>query len=120
MKERRVVAVVADLMFGSRIRGAAQHAGATVEFARSAAALQEQASGADLVLLDLETRWLEVGAIIRQLKGSPATADVPLVAFVSHVNAEAIDAARSAGADRVMARSAFVRELPTLLKDGLR
>jgi CheY-like chemotaxis protein len=115
---RRVVAVAADLMFGSKIRGTAQQLGVAVDFARNASALQEQAGGADLVLLDLETRWLDAPAVIRTLKGTPATSGVPIVAFVSHVNSEAIAAAREAGADRVMARSAFVRELPVLLKDG--
>jgi CheY-like chemotaxis protein len=118
-QQRRVVAVVADLMFGSRIRGTAQQVGTAVNFVRDAAALQEQAAGADLVLLDLETRWLDAATVIGQLKQTQATATVPVVAFVSHVNAEAIAGARAAGADRVMARSAFVRELPMLLQGGL-
>jgi hypothetical protein len=40
---------------------------------------------------------------------------VNIIAFVSHVREDAIAAARSAGADRVLARSAFVRELNNLL-----
>jgi CheY-like chemotaxis protein len=120
VQERRVVAAVADLMFGSRVRGAGQQVGVTVVFVRDAAALLDQAARADLVLLDLETRWLDAPALIRRMKATPATADVPIVAFVSHVNTDAITGAREAGADRVMARSAFVRELPTLLKEGLR
>jgi hypothetical protein len=40
---------------------------------------------------------------------------VPVVAFASHVRADLIAEARAAGADRVLARSAFVAELPALV-----
>jgi CheY-like chemotaxis protein len=116
--ERRVVAVAADLMFGSKIRGAAEQAGVALEFVRSAEALQERAAGADLVLLDLEARWLAADTAIRGLKAAASTSAVPVVAFAPHVNVAAIAAAREAGADRVLARSAFVRELPALLTGG--
>jgi CheY-like chemotaxis protein len=111
--ERRIVAVVADLVFGSKIRGAAQAAGVEVSFARTAEALLELAAGAALVLLDLETPWLDAPHVIAELKRSNAAARV--IAFVPHVRIDAMEAARTAGADRVLARSAFVRELPAIL-----
>jgi CheY-like chemotaxis protein len=111
-----VIAVAADLVFGSRIRGTAEQLGVSVEFARSADALFEKAPGARLILLDLDARWVEPGTLIAALKEDPATAAVPVVAFVSHVRTDAIDAARTAGADRVVPRSVFVRELPALLR----
>ena len=112
---RTVVAAVNDLLFGSRIRSAAAHAGVNAVFVRSVADLAARASGAELVLLDLETRWLDAPAAIAALKADPATASVPLVAFGPHVAAAALGAARAAGADRVLARSAFVKLLPELL-----
>ncbi|MGH7448868.1 MAG: hypothetical protein ACREK1_14025, partial [Longimicrobiales bacterium] len=75
--ERTVVAAVNDLMFGSRIRGAAQHAGVKTVFVRSAGDLVTKAAGADLVLLDLETRWLDAPVSIGALKANPATALIP-------------------------------------------
>lgn len=111
----RIAAAVADLMFGSKIRGAAEHAGVDVTFVRSAVALTEAAAGAAMVVLDLETRWLEADAAIRGLKADPATAAVPVVAFAPHVRTDVLATAHEAGADRVLARSAFVRELPELL-----
>src|SRR5690606_31804175 len=48
-------------------------------------------------------------------RSMPETADVPVIAFASHVNRAAIDDARTAGATRVLARSAYERELPALL-----
>jgi CheY-like chemotaxis protein len=111
-----ILAVVDDLMFGSRIRGAAQHAGVNVVFVRATADLLARAAGAELVLLDLETRWLDAPAAITALKAAAATAAVPVVAFGPHVAADALTAARLAGADRVLARSAFVKLLPELLR----
>lgn len=113
-----ILAVVNDLMFGSRIRGAADHQGVRVRFARSAAALEEQAPQARLIMLDLETRWLDPASQIKALKGSAATASVPIVAFGSHVETDVLIAARAAGAERVMARSAFVKVLPDLLREA--
>lgn len=113
---RPVLAAAADLMFGSRIRGTAEQLGVAVEFARSADALLARAADARLILLDLDARWVEQGGVIRALKADPTTAGVPIVAFVSHVRTDAIEAARQAGADRVVPRSVFVKELPALLR----
>ena len=112
---RTIIAAVNDLMFGSRIRSAAQQADVSVVFVRTAADLLERAATADLVLLDLETRWLDAPAVISELKGAAATARVPVVVFGAHVDVDALKAARDAGADRVLARSAFVKLLPELL-----
>ena len=38
-----------------------------------------------------------------------------MIAFVSHVRVDHAEAARAAGASRVLARSAFVKELPELV-----
>jgi CheY-like chemotaxis protein len=103
------------MIFAARIRGAAQVAGTEVRFARNPEGLVEAAVGARLVLLDLDARWLDVTAVMAALRGDERTAAAQVVAFVSHVRTDAIAAARAAGADRVLARSAFVRELPSLL-----
>jgi hypothetical protein len=44
-------------------------------------------------------------------------AGVPVIAFGAHVQGAALVAARAAGADRVLARSAFVNALPGLLRE---
>lgn len=113
----RVLAVTADLLFAARIRAAAEQAGVALTVARSgedvAALVREHQPR--LLLLDLDARWLDAPAVIRELKGDAGTAAVPVVAYVSHVREAAIAAARAAGAERVLARSAFVRLLPELL-----
>ena len=73
------------------------------------------ASGADAaIIIDLNSEGLDVLEAIRHCK---AAAHQPrTIAYVSHVDVELIQAARHAGADEVMARSAFVTKLPALLE----
>ncbi|HEY8470908.1 MAG TPA: hypothetical protein VIL18_14750 [Longimicrobiales bacterium] len=112
-----VLALVADLIFASRIRGAAAAQGVPVQVVRSADELlaRARATPPRLVLVDLEARAADPAGTIARLRATPEGAGVPIVAFGSHVNRDAIEAARAAGATRVLARSAFVRELPGLL-----
>jgi CheY-like chemotaxis protein len=115
-----VIALAADLMFTARIQGAARAVGAVVQVVGTAEALvaRVQAAPPRRVLVDLDARRTDPVAAIAALKADPATRGVPVVAFVSHVRTEAIEAARAAGADQVLARSAFVKVLPDLLAGG--
>lgn len=114
-----IVALPADLIFGARIRSAGESAGVVVATARNPDDLVEKVNRLRprLVVVDLDLRGDAVGAIAA-LKGDPATAAIPVLAYVSHVRQDAIVAARAAGADRVLARSAFARDLPSLLRGG--
>ena len=75
-------------------------------------------TNARLVILDLNSLRIGPLDVVAALKADPALAATPTVGFVSHVQADLIAQARQAGVDRVMARSAFVVELPELLRDG--
>lgn len=113
-----VVALVADLLFASRIRGAAAAVGVRVQTVGTPAALRKAVADARprLVLVDLDARVGDAPAAIAEVKGEAGEGAVRIVAFGSHLERDALLAARSAGADRVMARSAFVRELPAILQ----
>jgi CheY-like chemotaxis protein len=109
---KTIAVVAADLIFAARIRAAADAAGVRARFARNDAELIDVAADADLVIVDLDARWLDPSTSIQRVKQQYAR---PIVAFVSHVRTDAIEAARAAGADRVLARSAFVQQLPDIL-----
>ena len=112
-----ILALAADLLFASRIRAAASAAGVDAVLFRSAEALLDAARARTprRVLIDLDARGIDAPALIRALKADARTSASEVIAFVAHVNEPAIAAARIAGADRVLARSAFVRLLPSLL-----
>jgi hypothetical protein len=54
-------------------------------------------------------------AAIAAIKTDPSLAGTRTLGFVSHVDTATIDAARAAGIDQVLARSAFVERLGEIL-----
>jgi CheY-like chemotaxis protein len=111
-----VLAVVDDLMFLSRIREAARGAGLGVRTVRTTAELRSRAmDGARLVLVDADSASLPWDEAVRALRADGTHPRLQIVAFLSHVHAERADAARAAGCTRVLARGAFVQELPRLM-----
>lgn len=111
-----VVALCPDLLFASKIRGAGRGLGVRVEVVRSAARVLSELEGRPgrrtLVLVDLAAARDGVDAIAEVRERFPA---VEVVAFAPHVATEIIQAARAAGAGRVLARSAFAAQLPDIL-----
>lgn len=108
-----VLAVVDDLLFSSRIREAARASGAQVLDHRQAFALGGEPPA--LVLVDADSDRVDWEAIVARIRALPQGARIHVVAFVSHTDRARASRARRSGVDRVLARSAFVRELPALL-----
>jgi CheY-like chemotaxis protein len=110
-----LVAFMDDLLFLSRIREAAKGPGVEVRPARNLDQLKAGAPGAGLVLVDLDSQRLPTGEALAALRSDPELAGLNVVGFFSHVHAERAAAAKQAGVTRVLARSAFVQELPGLV-----
>lgn len=112
-----ILAILDDLLFTSKIRAVAKHAGVEVSVARSSASALEQmrAAAPTLVILDLNNPRTNPMGIITEMKATPALAAIRTVGYVSHVDTDTIVAARAAGVGDVLARSAFVTRLPELL-----
>jgi hypothetical protein len=99
----RVFAYVVDLMDRSKVTSAAAPAGIDVTFVRSAAQLDDAVAGGE-----------EAGTVVVDL-GRPDAIDAVtaaagrsrVVGFGSHVDTDRLQAARDAGAETVLARSAF-------------
>ena len=115
-----ILAVLDDLMFSSKIRTTAGQLGIAVTFARSAdAALAEmRATPPSLVILDLNNTRTSPLTLVADMKRDPALASVKTVGYASHVQTDVIDAARRAGVDAVMARSAFTQQLAEILRSA--
>ena len=71
-----------------------------------------------MVIFDLNNPRTDPLGTVARMKADPALASIPTVGFASHVQTEVIDAARRAGVDEVMARSAFTQRLPEILRKG--
>jgi CheY-like chemotaxis protein len=112
-----IVTLVDDLFFLAKIRETARALGITVvtgDSRRGPVAIVEAQPQA--IIIDLNSRGLPAVDWIRALKADPSTRAIPIVGFASHVQEELISAARAAGCDSVMARSAFTQQLPNLLR----
>lgn len=105
-----------DLMFSVKIIDAAKKLGLTTEFVKDKTlALAKAKSHPALIILDLNFGAADPIGLIGELKASPETSRIPILAFVSHVQAGLRQTAIDAGCDTVLARSVFAEKLPELL-----
>jgi CheY-like chemotaxis protein len=113
-----IVCVLDDLLFSIKISTAAKQLGAEVYFERTPGMVVERIKEKQpsLAIFDLNSAKLQPLAAITALKSDPATRRIRTLGFVSHVHTETIAAARQAGIDEVLARSAFADRLAEILK----
>ena len=114
---RNVIAIVDDLFFASKIRGTAEALQIAVSFPRHADGVKEviQRNSPELIICDLHSQRFDLLGMAKTLKSDPATRNIPLVGFFSHVETDLKRAAEDAGFDRVVPRSLFTSELPSIL-----
>lgn len=110
----RVLLLVRDLMFSSRITATARAAGIDVAIFRDPTQLAATPGRRLIVDLNLPGA-IEAAAAWMRSSAGPGSARGDVVGFVSHVDADTIARARAAGIDRVLPRSRFVETLPELL-----
>jgi DNA-binding response OmpR family regulator len=115
----RVLALVPDLLFGSRIQGALTAAGHEVELItderRLRDRLKDRPPAPTVLLVDLTSEDLEGARIVRSLSDEGKLAHVRTLGFYSHVDGPARERAEQAGFDQVVPRSRMAREGPELL-----
>ena len=112
-----IICAIDDLIFSIKISTAAKSLKADVYFERSGDKLLEtiREKRPALVIFDLNSARLRPLDAIMALKRDPDLATTKTLGYVSHVDTATIEAARAAGIDQVMARSAFVAELGNIL-----
>lgn len=112
-----IVCAIDDLIFSIKVSTAAKSLKADVYFERSGDKLLEtiQEKRPTLVIFDLNSQRLRPLEAITSMKSDPQLNAIKTLGYVAHVDTATIDAARAAGIDRVMARSAFVAELGNIL-----
>src|SRR5688500_13112164 len=115
-----IVCAVDDLIFSVKISTAAKSLGVELYFERSAdrvvATVREKRPS--LVIFDLNSSRLQPLGAIAAMKADEELQATRTLGFVSHVDTATIDAARKAGIDQVLARSAFSQRLGEILTSG--
>lgn len=116
----RVLALSADLLFGSRLQADAAAGGHELELVADAAAVRERLTDDNrnavaLLIADLTDERLDGAAVVRGLKADGALSGVATLAFYSHVDADARRQAEQAGFDLVVPRSRMAREGAALI-----
>ena len=116
-EKKKILALVEDLLFTVKIMDAAKRVGLDAEFVKSEKDLLEKAKEKPLlIILDLNTTLVQPLKLISKLKGDGDLKSISLIGFLSHVQGELKLAAQEAGANMVMARSAFSQNLQQILK----
>jgi CheY-like chemotaxis protein len=112
-----ILVVADDLLFRSKISTVAKSLGVVVRAATTpdAAIERARADQPTLVLLDLDGQKPAPFEVLARFADDPALKALPTLGFVSHVHADLIHKARALGVGTVLARSAFVAQLPQIL-----
>lgn len=109
-----------DLLFSSRVSGAASNLGVDLQIVGSLEKLLEHAAEASeckLVLIDLTLATLDVATAVAAVRERFPTARI--VAYGPHVQEQRLQSAVDAGCDEVLARGQFDREFGRLLRSAL-
>jgi CheY-like chemotaxis protein len=109
----RVLALVPDLLFGSRVQAALQGAGHELELVADAGPVADRLDGSPAVavlIVDLTSDDLDGAGLVRSLSAAGKLGEVRTLGFFSHVDTETRERAQEAGFDMVVPRSRMARE----------
>jgi DNA-binding NtrC family response regulator len=111
---RKLLVVMSDLLFRSKIDEVARRLGLELRVAKSPEQLDRQLAAGEpaIAIVDLEESALDSFAAITRIRA--ASPETPILGFAGHGNLDAIKRAREGGAT-VLARSGFTVQLPALL-----
>jgi DNA-binding NarL/FixJ family response regulator len=115
-----ILCAIDDLLFSIKISTAARNLGVDAYFERKADGVipRIREKRPSLVIFDLNSATLQPLDAIVRMKADPEMREVRTLGYVSHVDGATITAARAAGVDEVLARSAFVDRLGEILTNG--
>jgi CheY-like chemotaxis protein len=117
-----IVCLVDDLIFSIKISTAAKALGVQIYFERAADQVVQtiREKKPSLVILDLNSARLRPLEVIAALKADAELEHIETLGYVAHVQTDVIAAARKAGIDEVLARSAFSERLGDILRPTAR
>ncbi len=115
--EQRILALVDDLFFTSRIEATLSATGYTVRTlpmtTEAVGIAREWRPDAVVVSIGIPSRDWE--GMIRAIRAEPMLREVPLLAFGPHVDTASRAAATAAGATQVVTNGAFFSRMPAIV-----
>ena len=112
----RVLALVPDLLFGSKVKAMLENAGHEVEMAQSETDVWDQVAGSDVLVVDLTTDDVDGTTLLDTLRTGGEARSLKALAFYSHVDVDVKRQAEEAGFDLVVPRSRMAREGAALVQ----
>jgi len=118
-KETRVIAVVDDMFFASKIKTAAKSAGVKLDLIKNSNKFIEEirTDPPALIIFDLNSKKLKPLELIKELKSCQELKKTMTLGYLPHVEEGLKSEASNLGFDIVMPRSRFVRELVSILEN---
>lgn len=113
-----ITAIVNDLIFMTKIRNTAEYLGLTVGFVSSEGQVDRYSKNCELIVVDLESDFINPIDIIERLKANPETASTRLIAYLSHAGSNLKAQALAAGCDEVLSRYEFNSNLREILQSA--
>ena len=112
------IALIDDLFFLAKVHETAKQTGVTLETTASGEQLLKAAaaSPAALILVDLNAKQGALDAVERLCAANGPGNPRRVIAFLSHVQTDLAERARSAGCLEVMPRSKFTQNLAEILR----
>ena len=114
---RKIIAIVDDMFFASKIRATAEALAVEISFPRTkdAAIQKTRELKPDLILIDLHNQRFDPVEFVTDLRSETDLELIPTLGFFSHVQVELQRNAIAAGIDQVIPRSVFARDLAQIL-----
>lgn len=112
------ILLVADILFSSKVKEAAEALAIPVTSIKSAAQVAEEAAQnpAAALILDLNATRVDPFELMAEARKAGLKR---IMCFFSHVDTELAERAHAEGAEAVIPRSQFTKDLPALIKQLL-
>ena len=113
----KIIAVLDDLFFSSKIKEAGKHLDLDLEFMKNTSELFQkiESEKPSLIIFDLNTKVCNPLETIKDLKSSPELKVIPVLGYLSHVQTELKNEADKAGCELVLPRSKFSKDLKEII-----
>src|SRR3970040_3076034 len=109
----KIIAVLDDLFFTSKIKEAAKSLNSDLEFIKNTNGLIQKLKSEkpSLIIFDLNSKACNPLESIKEIKSLPDLKNIPMLAYLSLIQTDLKDEAVKAGCDLVLPRSKFSKDL---------